>query len=137
MVDRWLVDKSAFVRLDRSEDAELWRERIDRGLVGVSTVTLLELGFSARSGQDWSAGLQGPPVSKLLLESMTPKMESRALAVQGMLAERGFHRAAKVPDLLIAAVAEMSGYTVLHVDRDFELIAEVTGQPIERLSMPS
>ena len=76
-------------------------------------------------------------VSKLLLESMTPKMESRALAVQGMLAERGFHRAAKVPDLLIAAVAEMSGYTVLHVDRDFELIAEVTGQPIERLSMPS
>ncbi|HOA27993.1 MAG TPA: VapC toxin family PIN domain ribonuclease, partial [Arachnia sp.] len=74
MVDRWLVDKSAFVRLDRSEDAELWRERIDRGLVGVSTVTLLELGFSARSGQDWSAGLQGPPVSKLLLESMTPRM---------------------------------------------------------------
>ena len=81
--------------------------------------------------------MQGPPVSKLLRESMTPKMESRALAVQGMLAERGFHRAAKVPDLLIAAVAEMSGYTVLHVDRDFELIAEVTGQPIERLSVPS
>jgi predicted nucleic acid-binding protein len=128
MVDRWLVDKSAFVRLDRSADAELWRERIDRGLVGVSTVTLLELGFSARSGQDWSAGLQGPPVSKLLRESMTPKMESRALAVQGMLAERGFHRAGKVPVLLIAAVAEMSG---------FELIAEVTGQPIERLSVPS
>jgi hypothetical protein len=31
----------------------------------------------------------------------------------------------------------MSGYTVLHVDRGFELIAEVTGQPIERLSVPS
>ena len=71
------------------------------------------------------------------LKRVTSMEDYDTLAVQGMLAERGFHRAAKVPDLLIAAVAEMSGYTVLHVDRDFELIAEVTGQPIERLSMPS
>ncbi|MFT3888857.1 MAG: PIN domain nuclease [Arachnia sp.] len=130
---RWLVDKSAFVRLDQSDAADLWRERIDRGLVGVSTVTLLELGFSARSGEAWREGLEGPPVSKLMLESMTPKMEARALEVQGLLAARGYHRAAKVPDLLIAAVAELAGYTMLHVDRDFELIAEMTGQSIERL----
>jgi predicted nucleic acid-binding protein len=37
-----------------------------------------------------------------------------------------------VPDLVIAAVAERSGLTVLHLDKDFELIAEVTGQPVER-----
>lgn len=54
--------------------------------------------------------------------------------VQGLLAQRGHHRAAKVPDLMIAAVAELAGYTVLHLDRDFELIAEVTGQPVERLT---
>lgn len=78
-------------------------------------------------------------MSKLLLESMTPKMESRALAVQGMLAERGFHRPGEgVPDLLIAAVAEMSGYTVLRtLIGTLSFIAEVTGQPIELPSMPS
>ncbi len=51
-----------------------------------------------------------------------------------MLAQRGQHRAAKVPDLLIAAIAEFAGLTVLHVDKDFDLIAEVTGQPTERLA---
>ena len=52
------------------------------------------------------------------------------------LAERGKHRAPSIPDLLIAAVAELAQITVLHADKDFELIAEVTGQPVERLSQP-
>jgi predicted nucleic acid-binding protein len=39
-----------------------------------------------------------------------------------------------VPDLMIAATAELASLTVLHVDKDFELIAEVTGQPLERLT---
>lgn len=38
-----------------------------------------------------------------------------------------------MPDLLIAAVAERSGLTVLHLDKDFDLIAEITGQAVERL----
>jgi predicted nucleic acid-binding protein len=38
-----------------------------------------------------------------------------------------------VPDLLIAATAELHGLTVLHHDKDFELIADVTGQSVERL----
>ncbi len=35
----------------------------------------------------------------------------------------------KVPDLLIAAVAELATLTVVHYDADFELIASITGQP--------
>ncbi|MHB8246485.1 MAG: hypothetical protein ACYDGN_14275 [Acidimicrobiales bacterium] len=38
---------------------------------------------------------------------------------------------AKIAVLLIAAAAEAAGLVVLHYDRDFELIAEVTGQPVE------
>lgn len=53
--------------------------------------------------------------------------------VQQLLADRGQHRAPSIPDLLIAAAAELATLTVLHVDKDFELIAEVTGQPVERL----
>ena len=33
----------------------------------------------------------------------------------------------------LIATAELAGLTVLHLDRDFELIADVTGQPTERL----
>lgn len=131
---RWLVDKSAYVRLAHSVEPDLWFDRIEHGAVSVATVTLLELGFSARSATDWRTGIQRPPVSKLLIEMLTPSMEERALEVQGLLAERGHHRAAKIPDLLIAAIAERAGLTVLHVDKDFDLIADVTGQPVERLA---
>ncbi|WP_435830595.1 hypothetical protein [Polymorphospora rubra] len=35
--------------------------------------------------------------------------------------------------LLIAATAEKTGLTVLAVDKDFDLIAALTGQPVETL----
>ena len=50
-----------------------------------------------------------------------------------MLADRGQHRAPSVPDVVIAAAAEWGGLTVLHLDKDFDLIAELTGQSAERL----
>ena len=130
----WLIDTSAYTRLERSDDAEQWLVRIDRGLIHISSVTLLELGFSARSGADWRREMAGPPVSQFVIENLTPASESRAQAVQGVLADRGHHRAVKIPDLLIAAIAELAGLTVLHLDKDFELIAQITGQPTERLT---
>ena len=51
-----------------------------------------------------------------------------------LLADRGQHRAPSIPDLIIAATAELAGLTVLHLDQDFGVIAQVTGQPMERLS---
>ena len=68
------------------------------------------------------------------VEHVTPAIEERAVDVQLALAERGQHRAASIPDLLIAATAEVAQLKVLHVDKDFELIADVTGQPVERLA---
>ena len=44
-------------------------------------------------------------------------------------------RAPSIPDLLIAATAELAELTVLHLDKDFELIALITGQPVERLDL--
>lgn len=43
--------------------------------------------------------------------------------------------APSIPDLLVAATAEISGLTVLALDKDFELIAQILGQPIERLRL--
>ena len=48
------------------------------------------------------------------------------LGVQLLLAAKGQHRL-PIPDLLIAAVAELNDLTVLHYDADYDRIAEVTG----------
>ena len=129
----WLIDKSALVKLGRSAQRQEWRQRIERGLVRVSTVTLLEVAYSARSAADMAAILHEQPLADMPVEHVTPGAEKRTLEVLEILAARGQHRAPAIPDLLIAAVAEQARLVVLHVDKDFELIAEVTGQAIERL----
>lgn len=131
----WLIDKSALVRLAASADATGWATRVERGLVRISTVTRLEVGYSARSGADLRAGLRRPPLSSMPAEYLTPAIEDRAVEVLMLLADRGQHRAPSVPDLIIAATAELAGLTVLHLDKDFEVIADLTGQPVQRLTM--
>lgn len=100
----------------------------------MSNLTLLELGFSATDHDLWERALGAPPLALLMIEYLTPAMEDRALDVQRLLMARGQHRAPGIPDLVIAATAELSGLTVLHLDKDFELIAGLTGQPMERLA---
>jgi predicted nucleic acid-binding protein len=134
-VTGWLIDKSALVRLGVSRDAEEWANRIQRGLVRISTLTRLEVGFSARSADDLRAHAGRPPLASMPTDYLTPAMEDRAVVVQLALADRGHHRAPSIPDLLVGATAELAGLTVLHLDKDFELIADVTGQPMERLAL--
>jgi predicted nucleic acid-binding protein len=129
----WLIDKSALVRLGDSPDAEQWAQRIERGLVRISTVTRHEVGCSARSAKDARSMFAHPPLSAMPVEYFTPVTEDRAVEVQLLLAGQGQHRAPALPDVLIAATAELAGLTVLHLDKDFELIAGITGQPTERL----
>jgi predicted nucleic acid-binding protein len=109
--------------------------RIERGLVRITTVTRLEVGYSARSGADLRAGLRRPPLDSMPVEHLTPAIEDRAVEVLTLLADRGQHRAPTIPDLIIAAAAELTGLTVLHVDKGFDIIADLTGQPLERLSI--
>ena len=99
----------------------------------VTTITLLEAGYSARSAADMGELLDRPPLSLLPVEYLTPAAEKRAADVLRHLAEHGQHRAPSIPDLLIAAAAETARLTVLHLDKDFELIAGITGQQTQRL----
>lgn len=133
MTASWLIDKSALVRLGASLDVDDWANRIERGLVCVTAVTLLEVGYSARSAADLSTVLAAPTLVAMPVEYFTPSVEDRAVEVQRLLAQRGHHRAPSIPDLLIAAAAELNQRTILHLDKDFDLIAELTGQPTERL----
>jgi predicted nucleic acid-binding protein len=131
----WLIDKSALVRLAASPEAAAWAARIERGLVRITTVTRLETGCSARSGSGLRAAFRRPPLSSMPVEYLTPAIEDRAVEILTLLADRGQHRAPSIPDLIVAATAELAGLTVLHLDKDFDLIAEITGQPMERLNM--
>jgi hypothetical protein len=129
----WLIDKSALVRLGDCQEQQMWAERIERGLVHITTITLLETGYSARSAADVGELLYRPPLSLMPVEYLTPTAEKRAVEVLRHLAELGQHRAPSIPDLLIAAAAETARLTVLHVDKDFDLIAGITGQETHRL----
>lgn len=134
-VTGWLIDKSALVRLGDSPDADEWANRIGRGLVRIATVTRLEIGYSARNASQARDAFARPPLSAMPVEYLTPTIEDRAVEVQQLLAGRGQHRAPSIPDLLISATAELAGLTVLHLDKDFDLVAEVTGQPCVQLQV--
>lgn len=102
---------------------------MESGLVARCTITDLEAGVSARSGRDW--------MHTCSARSSWPRAEidqsalDRALHVQGELAGHGLHRTVKIGDLLIAAAAELHDLVLLHYDRDYDRIAEVTDQPVE------
>jgi predicted nucleic acid-binding protein len=131
----WLIDKSAYARLSTATDVDTWLRRIDRGLVHISTVTRLEIGFSWRLAPEAQYESISRPLSAMPIEYLTPAIEDRAVEVQLLLTERGHHRAPSIPDLLIAATAEKLGLVVLAVDKDFDLIARVTGQKVETLAV--
>jgi len=94
------------------------------------SITDLERLFSARSGgehREW----REEATLRFARAEIDERVLDRAIEVQGLLADRGQHRGANVPDLVVAAAAERAGLTVLHYDADFELIATVTGQQTE------
>jgi predicted nucleic acid-binding protein len=134
-VTAWLIDKSAYTRLPSASDAEAWVDRIERGLVRISTVTRLEIGYSFRTAQQARVESAAPPLTMMPVEYLTPAIEDRAVEVQMLLADRGQHRAPAIPDLLVAATAEIANLTVLALDKDFDLIASITGQAVDRLQL--
>jgi hypothetical protein len=85
-VTTWLIDKSASTRISSSPDAELWIDRIERGLVRVSTVTRLAIGYSFRAGPQARLEVVSP-LSLMPVEYLTPAAEDRAVEVQ-LLADR-------------------------------------------------
>jgi predicted nucleic acid-binding protein len=51
--------------------------RIDRGLLRISTVTRHEIGYSARSADELSDDVARPPLSKMPIEYLTPDIEEK------------------------------------------------------------
>jgi predicted nucleic acid-binding protein len=98
------------------------------GELGRAGISDLEIGYSARNAAERDR-LEEALCAFELVET-TAEHVRRAKQVQRMLAAK-HQRGRKVPDLLIAAAAELCGLTVLHYDSDFDRIASVTGQSCE------
>ncbi len=131
-----LADKSAleWARRDPRARAAFLALR-SANVIAACHMTALEICYSARDQKGLEALLAGQRALEWLPVSQATM--DRALEVQRLLARhRGNGHRRPIPDLIIAATAELHGAEVLHVDSDYDLIAEVTGQPMRRLLDP-
>jgi predicted nucleic acid-binding protein len=124
-----LADTSALARLHNDDVAARISPMFLGGRIATCALVDLEVLRTARTAAEheeiWFERQLLPRAP------MTEAGTNRAIEVQGELCARGHHRGVPIIDLVIAAVAERAGLVVLHYDRDFDLIAEVTGQPTE------
>lgn len=121
----YLIDASVLNRLRDDRMRAVVRTYSDRNEIARAGITDLEYFFSARNEREWD--MLNETISIFEPVHIESRHFVRAAQVQRILATKS-QRGRKPPDLLVAAVAEDMGFTVLHYDADFDLIAEVTGQ---------
>ena len=126
---QYLIDKSAFARLPLPTVRDRLAPLLTDGKVAVTGIGMIEILYSAQNNEHFEENRN--------LLSFMPRVEvserivDRALDVQELMVRNGTHRAVGVPDLVLAACAEMHGLTLLHYDSDFDLIAAVSKQSTE------
>ena len=130
MAVSYLLDTSVLTRLGEMAVMEVVRPLASQGRAARARISDLEVGFSARNDVEWDDLMNA--LNAFPLVETTAEHLRRALQVQRLLAVKS-QRGRKIPDLLVAAAAEEAGYTVLHYDSDFDLIASVTGQASRRI----
>ncbi|MBV9383157.1 MAG: PIN domain nuclease [Streptosporangiaceae bacterium] len=123
----YLADTTVYVLRSRHVAV---RERFERllteGRLAVCQLVMLEYLNNAPDPKSYET-LWGA----LRWIDVTAQAMDRALDVHRKLAAASRHRNFALPDLIIAAAAELHGATVLHYDADYDSIAEITGQPAE------
>jgi predicted nucleic acid-binding protein len=127
-----LLDKSAYEqgKLNRRA-ADRISELAESGLLAVSTAVMLEILYSARNRDQWTTtrtALDG-------LDRVEPSDPYAAVETQARLVDRGQHRTSII-DVMVATAAAEHGLTVLHYDRDYERLSEVTGAEQEWIVPP-
>jgi len=128
MALKYLIDTSVLHRLKSDEVLTKVRALALNGEIARCSITDLEYLYSARNEGEWEGASH--LLSRFFNIEIQPEHFTRALQVQRILAQKS-QRGGKIPDLIIAAVAEQLDLTLLHYDIDFDQIAEITGQRAE------
>jgi hypothetical protein len=103
-------------------------EMLDSEELATCLPFLLEAGYSVQSAADHERSMDR--LGTLPSVSIDAGVEATARKAQRELATRGHHRISPI-DLMIAACAHEAGAGVLHYDRDYDLIAELTSLRFE------
>lgn len=127
----YLPDTSAWHRARHPQITPSWLAALESDRLATTGPVRLEVLYSARSAEDYTR-VKAELDALVQLPCGTEAVD-RAEAVQSALAAQHalHHRSVKIPDLLIAAVAELAGATVWHYDEDYDRIAAVTRQAVE------
>ena len=118
-----LIDKSAFERATPAT--------FELGEICVCAVIRLELLYSARSARDYASIEEALAAFRDL--HMDAETILTAVTAHRELGSQGRHRV-PIPDLLIAACAHQYQAAVLHVDRHYDVLADVLAFEPVRLS---
>ena len=122
----WVLDKSAAGSVGNPGVGRA--RRTARLTVHLSGGELEQL-YSARSGKDYDT-----LKAELLSVDAPPDLLAQALELQQALADHhGMWHRTPIPDLLIAETALHHGLGLVHVDGDFDRIAEVRPLTVRRL----
>lgn len=128
-----LADTSAWTNRHRDDAVRVeFDRRVMRGEIATCPPVVMELLGLARAKGDFEDTVSR--MSALPQFGADRPAWDRAIVVWRELVRLGRHRQARQPDLLIAAVAELAGVPVCHYDRHFDVIAEVTGQPMRAIA---
>lgn len=123
-----LLDTSVAARIAEPAVHRRLRAATKARRIGCTSMTGLEVGFSARSQSEWDDLSRGLAIFEHV--AITNDDFAAALDVQRRLAARG-QRGRRIPDLVISAVAHRLDLIVLHYDSDFDLISAETRQLCE------
>lgn len=126
----WILDKSAAARANE--------EVIGAQLAGVGALFLCPVGeleqlYATTSARDYDTNKEGLHRGFTIVPAPTDVLD-RALELQHDLAHHhGMWHRIPIPDLLISVTALHHGLGIVHVDSDFERIAEVRPLRVRRL----
>jgi len=126
----YLADTSVYVLQARHTAVrDRFARLLTEGRLAACQMTVLEYLNNAPDPRGYEI-LRGALMTQRWIEVTSAAMD-RALKVHGELARQSQHRHFRLPDLIIAATAELAGASVLHYDADYDRIAKITGQPVE------
>ncbi|MFE7129758.1 PIN domain nuclease [Streptomyces sp. NPDC057638] len=122
-----MIDNSAMNRMKYDSVAARLEPLIMAGVVATCGMLEVEALYSAQSPDNYE-NLRAKRLAILTYVDSEEEDWQAALEVQRAMAAKSQHRGLKIPDLVIAAVADRMNLTLLHYDSDFDRIIQHTGQ---------